>query len=172
MVGLAVPGGLVAARDVDFGAAAWWPELPELDDWLRLYRAAVRADGGEPDAGRRLLGWARAAGLSDVVPTTSTWCFATPEGRSQWGGMWADRIVESSLARKLVDTGLATDDDLRRIGAGWRRWADDPDGWFALLHGEIVCRTPTSATAPAQAPAPAPPPVPPPTPPGAGTGSE
>lgn len=142
MSALAVPSGLVAARDADVGAMAWWPQLPELDAWLRLYRTAVRANGGEPDAGRRLLGWARAAGLTDVVATTSTWCFATPGDREYWGGMWADRIVESSLARQLVDSGLATDDELRRIGAAWRRWADDPDGWFAVLHGEIVCRAP------------------------------
>jgi SAM-dependent methyltransferase len=142
MSGLTVPGGLVAARDADFGATAWWPPLPEFDAWRRLYQTAVRANGGEPDAGRRLLGWARAAGFTDVVATTSAWCFATDEDRAYWGGMWADRIVESSLARQLVDSGLATDEDLRRIGAAWRRWVDDPDGWFAVLHGEIVCRTP------------------------------
>jgi hypothetical protein len=29
---------------------------------------------------------------------------------------------------------------LQEIAAAWRRWAEHPDGWFALLHGEILCR--------------------------------
>lgn len=134
------PGGLIAIRDSDYRAFAWWPLLPELDEWLDLYRTAARANGGEPDAGRRLLGWARQAGLTDITATSSTWCFSTPEDRSWWGGMWADRILQSALARQLVDGGLATQDDLARISAAWRAWADSEDGWFSVLHGEIIAR--------------------------------
>src|SRR5690606_10744500 len=96
---------------------------PELDEWLRLYREAARVNGGEPDAGRRLLSWARAAGFEEVTASASTWCYATPEEREWWGGMWADRILESALARQLVDSGAASQADLRRISAAWRRWA-------------------------------------------------
>ena len=135
------PGGLVAARDGDYAAFAWWPRLPELDEWLRLYYAAARANGGEPDAGRRLLSWARAAGLTDVTATSSTWCYATPDDREQWGRMWADRVTESALARQLVDDGFATAGDLRRIRAGWLAWAAADDGWLSILHGEILART-------------------------------
>jgi SAM-dependent methyltransferase len=142
MAGLALPGGLVAARDSDYAAMAWYPLLPELDEWMRLYQSAARANGGEPDAGRRLLGWARAAGLVDVTASASTWCFADDDERAWWGGMWADRIVESALARQIVDDGLATSEALRGIGAGWRRWSEDPDGWFTVVHGEIVARVP------------------------------
>ena len=92
-------------RDSDYAAFAWYPRLPELDRWLELYRAAARANGGEPDAGRRLLAWAHAAGLDDVTATSSTWCFATPETRAWWGGMWADRITGSALADQLRARG-------------------------------------------------------------------
>ncbi|WP_460852862.1 class I SAM-dependent methyltransferase [Nocardioides montaniterrae] len=138
------PGGLVAARDSDYAAMCWWPRLPELDEWMALYQSAARANGGEPDAGRRLLSWARRAGLTDVIATSSTWCFATPEDRDWWGGMWTDRIVESAMARQVVDNGLATPADLQRISAGWRRWTEADDGWFSILHGEVVCRVPGS----------------------------
>lgn len=136
------PGGLVAARDSDYAGFVWWPLIPELDEWLRLYRTAARANGGEPDAGRRLLSWARAAGLSNTTPTSSTWCYATAADRAWWGGMWADRIVESDLARQLVDSALASSSDLQRISSGWRAWAESDDGWFSVLHGEILCRIP------------------------------
>jgi len=133
------PGGLVAARDGDYGGFTWFPRLPELDEWMRLYQLAHRANGGEPDAGRRLLSWARTAGFQQVTAGASTWCFATPEDRLFWGGGWADRIVFSDLARQLVDSGLATTADLERISAGWRRWAEDDDGWLAALNGEVLC---------------------------------
>jgi SAM-dependent methyltransferase len=134
------PGGIVAARDSDYAAFAWFPLMPELDDWLALYRRLARDNGGEPDAGRRLTSWARAAGFGEAAASSSTWCFATPEDRAWWGGMWADRILESALAHQAVDTGAAAPADLRRMSAAWRRWAADPDGWFSILHGELLCR--------------------------------
>lgn len=63
------PGGIVAARDADYSGFIWFPKLPALDRWLDLYERAARANGGEPDAGRRLLSWARAAGFDDVTPS-------------------------------------------------------------------------------------------------------
>jgi hypothetical protein len=133
------PGGVIAVRDSDYAGFTWFPRLPELDEWLALYRRVARANGGEPDAGRRLLAWAHAAGLRDVVATSSTWCFATAADRDWWGGTWQQRILESDLARAAQGTGAATQVDLRRISAGWRRWADHPDGWFSVLHGELFC---------------------------------
>jgi SAM-dependent methyltransferase len=134
------PGGIVAARDSDYAAFAWYPAVPALDDWLRLYRDAARANGGEPDAARRLLSWARAAGFTGITSTASTWCFATPADRRWWGELWARRITESDLARQLVASGSATPADLDRIADGWRAWAGEEDGWIAILHGEILCR--------------------------------
>lgn len=136
------PGGVLAARDADYAGFIWYPLLPELDEWLHLYRVAARANGGEPDAGRRLLSWAHAAGLGDVATTASVWNFASPEDRAWWGGMWAERIVESALARQLVDSGLASTARLRAISAAWTRWAASDDGWIAIPHGEIVWRKP------------------------------
>ena len=138
---VAKPGGLIAARDADYAGFLWFPVLPELDRWLALYRAAARANGGEPDAGRRLLAWARAAGFEDVTATASTWCYATPSERAWWGGMWADRILESALAKQLVDQEMASAADLQEISDAWKRWADDGDGWFLVPHGEILART-------------------------------
>ncbi|MBT8224692.1 MAG: class I SAM-dependent methyltransferase [Dactylosporangium sp.] len=133
------PGGIVAVRDGDFGAFTWFPLLGELEEWLRLYRNQARANGGEPDAGRRLLSWANAAGFTEVTATASTWCFASPEDKRWWAGTWADRVSRSGLARQLMASGAATGEDLRRIAAGWRAWAEAPDAWFAAVHGELRC---------------------------------
>nr|WP_042195237.1 class I SAM-dependent methyltransferase [Kibdelosporangium sp. MJ126-NF4]CEL21833.1 Methyltransferase [Kibdelosporangium sp. MJ126-NF4]CTQ92612.1 Methyltransferase (EC 2.1.1.-) [Kibdelosporangium sp. MJ126-NF4] len=132
--------GLVAARDSDYGGFTWYPEVPVLDDWLALYRKIARHNGGEPDAGRRLSSWARAAGFAEVVSSGSVWCFAAPEERAWWGGMWADRILHTKIAEHAVSYGYATRADLEAISEGWREWAAAPDGWIAILHGEILCR--------------------------------
>ena len=140
MRGVTKPGGLVAVRDSDYAAFTWWPQLPELDEWLALYEKVARGNGGEPDAGRRLLAWAHAAGFTDVTATSSTWCFANPADRDWWGGMWADRVLKSDMAGQALRSGAATDQDLQRISDGWREWAADPDGWLSLLHSELICR--------------------------------
>ena len=134
------PGGIVAVRDSDYAAFCWWPELPALDRWLTLYREAARANGGEPDAGRRLLAWAHEAGLQNVTATSSTWCFATDEDRAYWGGMWARRILDSAIAPQLLESGRATQAELQEISDAWTEWSQSPDGWLSVLHGEILVR--------------------------------
>jgi SAM-dependent methyltransferase len=133
------PGGVVAARDSDYAGFTWFPQLPELDEWLALYRRTAYANGGEPDAGRRLLSWARTAGFADVTATASVWCFADETDRAWWGGLWADRVVGSDFAPRAREQG-ATDAGLRRIRDAWLRWSEAPDGWLTVLHGEILCR--------------------------------
>src|SRR5262245_1614494 len=48
-------GGIVAARDSDYGGMFWFPDCDELAEWRLLYQRVARALGGEPDAGRRML---------------------------------------------------------------------------------------------------------------------
>jgi SAM-dependent methyltransferase len=133
------PGGLVAARDGDYTGMTWWPADPRLDRWLEIYHAVARGNGGEPDAGRRLLAWAHAAGATDVTPSASVWCHSTPADRAWWGGMWAERILHSSIAEQAVAGGYASRAELQDVSAAWREWAEHPDGWFAVPHGEILC---------------------------------
>ncbi len=134
------PGGIVAVRDSDYSAFTWAPADPRLDRWLDVYLAVARSNHAEPDAGRHLLGWAQAAGFSEIESLASVWCFATPEDRSWWGGLWADRVVESSLADQAIEAGLVTTDELGAMADGFRQWAASPDGWFAVLHGEVIAR--------------------------------
>lgn len=137
------PGGVVAARDADYAAMTWYPADPRLDRWLAVYRAVARGNGAEPDAGRRLLAWARAAGAAEVVPTASVWCYATPGDRQWWGGMWAERILTSALTDQAVDGDHADLAELREISRAWREWAAHEDGWFLVPHGEVLCRPAT-----------------------------
>jgi ubiquinone/menaquinone biosynthesis C-methylase UbiE len=134
------PGGVVAVRDSDYAAMTWYPRLPELDHWQAVYQRVARANGGEPDAGRRLLGWARQAGFTEITASAAAWCFATGEERAWWSGLWSERTVASDYAGLAVDGGHATAAELAVIAAAWREWGSHPDAWFAVLHGELLCR--------------------------------
>jgi SAM-dependent methyltransferase len=133
-------GGIVAVREMDMATTAWFPLLPALDRWIELFGRVTRANGGEPDAGRRLLAWAHAAGFTDVTASASTWCYATPEDRAWWGSLWADRVTSSAFADQALAEGLADRDELTRIADAWREWAASPDAWFAMTSGEIIAQ--------------------------------
>jgi ubiquinone/menaquinone biosynthesis C-methylase UbiE len=136
------PGGLIAVRDVDYAALALHPRDAVLDRWLALYSAVARHNAGEPDAGRRLLAWAHAAGLRQATPSTSSWCFATPADREWWGRSWAGRATASAFAEQATASGLSDGDELRSIADAWLRWAAAEDGWLGMLHGELLVRMP------------------------------
>jgi ubiquinone/menaquinone biosynthesis C-methylase UbiE len=133
-------GGMVAARDSDYGAMTWFPDDPWLDRWVALYDRVARHQGGEPNAGRRLLAWAHEAGFVDVTPSASVWCFATPDERAWWGGLWADRVTQSTFAEQAVAAGLSDPGELQRIAEAWRAWGAHPDGWFIVPSGEVLAR--------------------------------
>lgn len=132
------PTGVVAVRDADYAAMTWFPEHAALDEWLAMYRAVARSTGGEPDAGRRLRGWAERAGFAQVRCSASVWCYATAEELAWWSDLWAERVTRSSLAGKAVAGGVASEADLARIETGWREWAAAEDAWFSVLHGEVL----------------------------------
>ncbi len=131
------PGGYVAMRDADYGTMTHHPHEPMLDRWLEVYHEIVRGNGGEPDAGRRLPEWVRAAGFDHIHPTASTWLYATPEARQAWADLWAGRRLRAGDGEKVPygPDGTAIID-------AFQRWAAQPDGWFAFIHGEVLARRP------------------------------
>jgi len=133
------PGGLVAVRDSDIQTFRFFPELADLDRAMAAYGRLTRENGANWDAGRRLLHWANRVGFASVEPSASAWCFATPEERAWWGDLWAERFTRSALADQLLEKGLADRDDLEAFAGAWRRWASSPDGWFSVVHGELLC---------------------------------
>ena len=133
------PGGIVAARDAVYSAMTWFPEPAGMEQWRSVYMATARANGGEPDAGSRLLSWARAAGFTDVTASASTWCYATPADRTWQSQTWAQRCL-TSFGPRAVELGLADRADLEAMAQGWRQWGASEDAWFVVVHGEVLAR--------------------------------
>jgi len=134
------PGGVVAVRDSDYSCFAWAPLDARLSRWLELYRALCRRNGAEPDAGRFLKGWARAAGFRDVTTTTTTWTFADPDSIAWWGSLWAERCVLTDFAEQAVRYGLSNAAELGTLAAAFRDWSVQPDAFFMVPHGEVLAR--------------------------------
>ena len=132
--------GLVAVREVDYAGIVIHPLSEGLRAWADLYQRVHRSSVGEPDAGRRLKQWAREAGFDDVSAGASLWVFESAEDRAWWGGVWAERVIASSFAVTAVERGLATSAELEAIGAAWREWASDENGWLSMPHGELLGR--------------------------------
>jgi ubiquinone/menaquinone biosynthesis C-methylase UbiE len=132
------PGGVVAARDVDWGGTMWAPMLPGLADWMRINQAVQRYNGGEPFAGRYLKRWALQAGFDSIDSSASIWCFASDDERSWWGESWSVRATESDFGRHALDARIADEAVLRSVAAAWLEWSMSNDGWYAMPHGEII----------------------------------
>ena len=139
---VAKPGGIVAARETDFSGMLWYPAVEGMEDWRAGYIKVARANGGEPDAGRRLHVWAKEAGFSKESLTLSagTWCYYTPEERAWWSGLWADRTLSSNFAATAIKHGIYTQEGLEKVAATWRKWGADEDAWFTLINGEMIAR--------------------------------
>ena len=131
------PGGIVAVRDAVDSAMTWFPEPAGMEQWRSVYMATARANGGEPDAGSRLLSWARAAGFADASASASTWCYATPADRAWQSQTWAQRCL-TSFGPRAVELGLADRADLETMAEAWRQWGTSEDAWFVVVHGEVM----------------------------------
>jgi len=134
------PGGVLAVRDADFSAFAWYPLDERLTRWMELYHQITRVNGAQADAGRRLVSWVHRAGFRVESATSSNWTFHTPEERRWWGQLWADRVRHSQFAVQGVEYELTTKDELDAIADAFIEWTTNDDGVFIVVHGEVLAR--------------------------------
>lgn len=146
MMRVCKPGGWIAARDADYAAMTWYPESPALEQWRRTYRAAARANGAEPDAGRRLRAWANEAGITAPIVTASIWTYADVEACAWWGNSQANRCSGETFTMQAKEQGL-TAEQISEIVVAWRQWGVEPNACFFLTHGELLAQMPHQSAA-------------------------
>ena len=135
-------GGLVAIREADQETITFYPEIAGLKEFVDLYCKVARANGGEPLIGRQVHMWSKKAGFaaSEITATASTWCYNTSEEREWWSSVWSNRILHSAWAQTVLEGGHAEQEDLDYLADAWRRWGESEDGWYAIMHGEVLCK--------------------------------
>lgn len=132
-------GGIVACRES--AAMSWYPPSKGLELWQDVSARLGVARGGNPHPGNRIHAWAKEAGFGDrkVTRSAGAWCFASEEERAYWGGSFRERVKSSGFTTMAVGEGLATEEDLGVMEEAWGGFVQDPDAWFGVLHGEILC---------------------------------
>lgn len=135
------PTGVLSCRETLTSTWAWWPEDPKLYEFRKLWGDVAKSLGCDPMAGARLVSYAMAAGFKreQIQATTSAWCYSTPEEREWWGSLWAERMFKSDFHGNAKKAGLATDAELEGYAEAWKKWAAAEDGWFTMVHGEVLC---------------------------------
>lgn len=119
MVGALRRGEVLAVEDVEFSAHFCFPDCPAFSDYVRLYGAAARAKGDDPDIGPRLPSLLRDAGLGDIDMHV-----VQPAGvRGEVKLLSA--ITMEMIGEAVVSTGLASADRVASIVDGLHAAAGD-----------------------------------------------
>ncbi|KAI0491113.1 ubiE/COQ5 methyltransferase [Xylaria cf. heliscus] len=141
MIRVTRKGGFVAAREVDYGSTAWYPELPGIQKWEDVHMAIFKSNGVQPRAGRYVKAWASEAGVpyEDITFSWGLWNYQDDEAVI-WSKSWADRALQSSYAGTSLKKGFATQEELDHISDTWRKWGEAKGAFIIIPHGEILCR--------------------------------
>lgn len=132
-------GGLLAVREADYGAMAWYPPNSGISRWHETYCVTARAAGGEPDAGRHLRAWVQQSGFDIVSISSSNWTYGDACATRWWGESQAERVRASQFHRRASAAGVS-ETELAEIAAQWRRWGADDAAWFMIPNTEILAR--------------------------------
>jgi ubiquinone/menaquinone biosynthesis C-methylase UbiE len=132
MLRVLAPGGLIAARDVDWGTVAYAPADPWIDRFNDTHVKTWSRNGGEPRMGRRLRSLFNALEVTDVRVSATAWCYATPGETHEWGDSYAERILTSPMGQRAVEYGFASREDLQSMADAFRSWARQPDAFWTF----------------------------------------
>ncbi|PSN63690.1 putative ubiE/COQ5 methyltransferase [Corynespora cassiicola Philippines] len=143
-------GGIVACREGEW-PFHFTPYLPGLALWNKytwelLYGKSEREHPDQPPqpeghrSGSLVHKWAREAGfgVGGMVKGAGVELHASEEERRFYRDIMVGRIEEGGHREKYMKLG-ATKEQVDMMVADFKRWADDVDGWHAVLQCEVVC---------------------------------
>jgi SAM-dependent methyltransferase len=122
MTRLVRPGGWVAILEPDAALTMCYPPNPAWDQLVGMFLSVHRDDDADPFVGRRLPELFRQAGLVDIGVEAKADIY--PAGHSR-------RTVRLDLVRsmrsKILERGIATEQELEDADRAAREHLDDPD---------------------------------------------
>jgi ubiquinone/menaquinone biosynthesis C-methylase UbiE len=135
------PGGVVALASVEYGGLIL--AGPHVDLLRRFY--AIREqlwllDGADPYRGRRLRGLVTESGFVDVVASTTSISYGTPELVSSFGNGRAEDCVDNWYVSEALRARLASQAELDEMREAWLTWADSPDSYASFAWCRAVGR--------------------------------
>jgi Methyltransferase domain len=116
----AKPGGVVVVEDIDFGGCFCHPPSRAFDRYVELYRAVVRAAGGDAEIGPRLGDLLGDAGVASIQVSV-----VQPAVRRAGGPGIASSTMRG-IGAAVVEKGLASASEVAGVVAGLETWERSP----------------------------------------------
>lgn len=134
------PGGVIGLRDTDMGGVIFNAADEVVGQYPFLHEAIWERAGGYPRLARRLRGLLHEAGFVDVVASASYEAYGDLEALRSVTEVLASRCSEPDFVRQVTAHGLADAESLGALKAALHAWAEQPDAFLAIAHGEAVGR--------------------------------
>ncbi|KAK5627073.1 hypothetical protein RRF57_002788 [Xylaria bambusicola] len=134
------PGGFVCAREAEWSSIVLYPRIHGVNESIALL-ARLADHAGKVIAGGRGREFARKAGFSPESISASAACvtYTNPADRAWAGENMGSRFDAGSDLKKGVELGFVTEEEAARMPAAWREWAKAEDGFYSMIHGQVVC---------------------------------
>jgi SAM-dependent methyltransferase len=120
MVTSTKPGGAVVVEDLDHSSVFAHPRCSALEQYVDIFNQAVRARGGDPEIGPKLVSMFDDVGLTDLeLSIVQPAFFNGPAKRIH-------QITLENVAESVSASGLATLDELATLADELEHFAADP----------------------------------------------
>ena len=132
------PGAVIGVADADLSLDLLYPATARMVRSMQLFAELRRADGGTPDAGRRLRELLSLAGFLRCTAVAKPIADGTPEAIARTGERWAGYFSAEPLIERMEEARLATRDELLEIASDWRAWSTDEGAFCTAFWCEAV----------------------------------
>jgi SAM-dependent methyltransferase len=109
MMRAARPGGKIIIEDVQFSGHFCYPACAAFDEYLRLYAAAARNNGADPEIGPGLPSLLHGAGLQNIDFDLIQPCFSTGPGK------WMAYLTLEKIKGTVVAQGIADEQTIDKL---------------------------------------------------------
>lgn len=103
------PGGKIIIEDVQFSGHFCYPACAAFDEYLRLYAAAARNNGADPEIGPGLPSLLQGAGLQHIDFDLIQPCFSAGAGK------WMAYLTLDKIKGTLVAQGIAGEQTIDKL---------------------------------------------------------
>jgi SAM-dependent methyltransferase len=132
------PGAAIGIADADLSMDLLYPATPGMVRSMQLFAELRRADGGTPDAGRRLRDLLCISGFERCTASAKPITDGTADGVARVGQRWANYFSGTPLIDRMEEVGLATRNQLLEIANDWNAWAANPGAFCAAFWCEAI----------------------------------
>jgi ubiquinone/menaquinone biosynthesis C-methylase UbiE len=126
-------GGVVGAASVEYGGIILGgAEAADPQRFYDIRQKLWRAEGIEPNTGRRLRGLFQEAGFSRVEASAHYINYGTPDRIIAFAHDRAAECRNQRFQATAARYGIASAEELARLAASWEDWGRDPGAFFAF----------------------------------------